>query len=191
MKPYFVTTYSRGKNALIKVLGVVRICSFYLLPVTIYSASVNAELRQHEVEYFSINLPGEMAKEQGDVFDWQNEGPLAFIEFLKQYKKASNEARAYTVYGFHRGWLTEDDMPRLIDLLDSEKNCAAVNSIFSSALPQQSSTIGREAAFLIEGFRSGKYPPTMDSVRYFEFDADSILQWWAGFNSADEVITAP
>jgi len=81
---------------------------------------------------------------------------------------------------YHIGWIHEEDIPELIALLNSNEPCAQVISIFSSYVPEgiPQSTIGREAAFLIDGFRKGRYPPDLDSMHYYNFDKSEIEIWW-------------
>ena len=43
----------------------------------------------------------------------------------------------------------------------------------------------QEAAFLIEGFRTGRYPPSLNSVRP-EIDANRLREWWANYYSDGE-----
>ena len=160
-----------------------RVLTIFLISVAIPAANLKAEPRQHEVNYPLKNVTKAESIKQGDSFDWQNKGPLAFIEFLKQHDITSTRARFYTVFGSHKDWIDVSDIASLIELLDSNHPCAAVNSVLSSLMPQHSSTLGREAAFLIEGFRAGNYPPTLDSVEYFKFDPVSIRQWWIEFKS--------
>ena len=51
---------------------------------------------------------------------------------------------------------------RIVDLLDSTEPCASVSMSISSLHLESGSTVGQEAAFLIEGFRTGYYPPNKD-----------------------------
>ena len=129
--------------------------------------------RQHEVVF---GLTGESDPiEYGDTFKWQVHGPIAFIETLKS-------RNGYTVHGLHKGWVWRSDIPKLVALLDSEEPCADVSMSISSYHHQGRSTVGREAAYLIEGFRRGEYPPSLNSV-HFEFNADEIRSWWADYDS--------
>jgi len=140
-----------------------RVLTILLISVAISATNLKAEPRQHEVNYPLKNVTKAESVKQGDSFDWQNKGPLAFIDFLKQHDVTSTKARFYMVFGSHKDWVDVSDIPALIALLASNLPCASVNSVLSSVMPQYSSTVGREAAFLIEGFRHGNYPPTFDS----------------------------
>ena len=140
-----------------------RVLTILLISVAISATNLKAEPRQHEVNYPLKNVTKAESVKQGDSFDWQNKGPLAFIDFLKQHDVTSTKARFYMVFGSHKDWVDVSDIPALIALLASNLPCASVNSVLSSFMPQYSSTVGREAAFLIEGFRHGNYPPTFDS----------------------------
>ncbi|OGF48902.1 MAG: hypothetical protein A2231_10450 [Candidatus Firestonebacteria bacterium RIFOXYA2_FULL_40_8] len=121
-----------------------------------------------------------------DTFDFKNKTPLEFLEFLKQIAKNNRDkAGSYTV-GQHGGWIKEEHIPKLIEILDSTEPCANVCSYLSSYLEMKSSTIGHEAAFLIKGFRKGTYPPELNSLRnrspgVTEKEKAEIKQWWAEY----------
>ena len=114
-----------------------------------------ASSRSHFVDYGMQSLEPEV---YGDVFDWQHAGPFEFIDQLTSVKTGS-----YTVLGVHHAWLREDDLPGLIALLDSDERCMSVCRTISSYLDTEGSTVGHEAAFLIEGFNKGIYPPALHS----------------------------
>ena len=75
-------------------------------------------------------------------------------------------------------WVQEKDLPRLMLLLDSPVPCASVASSKSSDWPGVS-TLGDQAAFLIQGFRKGMYPPELHSGRMAPGLKDEIRAWWA------------
>ncbi len=62
-------------------------------------------------------------------------------------------------------WVTAEDLRALIPLLDSTEPCAAVALEASSRFDASGSTVGHEAAFMILGFRDGKYPPRHHSLQ--------------------------
>lgn len=95
-----------------------------------------------------------------DVFLWQARGPLEFVEMLQR------ERFAYTVVGYHHNWVLEQDIPGLVALLERTNSCAPVVAVTSSQIPREPSTVAREAAFMIHGFRTGYYPPEISS------------EWW-------------
>jgi len=74
-------------------------------------------------------------------------------------------------------WVQEKDLPKLILLLDSPVPCASVALSKSSFWPGMS-TVGEQAAFLIEGFRAGVYPPDLHSGRMAPGLKDEIRAWW-------------
>jgi len=125
-------------------------------------------------------------------FDFQEAGPLEFIEYLK--RKVTGPSVDVAIKGTHEGWILESDIPALIDLLDSAEPCSAVSMFYSSRIARQPSTVGREAAFLIAGFRSdversgyGGYPPSLQSARSkFAGDADGVRKWWSDYRTAQQ-----
>ncbi len=105
-------------------------------------------------------------------FDYVSQGPLELLALLK------TRGSPYWVSPIMPfGWVKERDLPALIDLLDSPEPCANVQSMLSSFIDISRSTIGNEAAYLIEGFRRDWYPPRLNSTRPF-CDIEEIKQWW-------------
>lgn len=111
------------------------------------------------------------AHARGDGFDWEQSGALDLLELLKEYPVL------YCVEEDHEGWVKEADLAGLVELLDSSEPCANVISSRSSFIDFEPSTIGNEAAYLIEGYRRGKYPPRLNSTRPRP-DVDEIRAWW-------------
>ena len=105
-------------------------------------------------------------------FDWNNSSPLDFIYFLRNYEKNS-----YIVIGVYKDWIKIKHIPQLIQLLNSEEECANVASAYSSYMDTNKSTVGNEAAYLINAFRIGQYPPGLNSTRP-KPDKEEILSWW-------------
>ncbi len=77
--------------------------------------------------------------------------PLDFLNHLKRHKKA---IPIYTVVGFHKDWIREEDILALIRLFDSKEPCASVVSAYSSFTPSRS-TVGQEAAYMVYSFFLG------------------------------------
>ena len=88
--------------------------------------------------------------------------PLQFLEWLCE-PSADQQMRAVSFGAQHYGWIQADDIPALIELLPSLQPCRPVLLTKSSYFPLATSTKGKEAAFMIEGFRQGHYPPDMSS----------------------------
>ena len=115
-----------------------------------------------------------LAEEGRPAFDFQNAGPVQFLEFLKSH---SNPRQTYVMDEEVQGWISEEDIPELIRLLDSEEACMSVKSASSSYVPGRSK-IGYEAAFLIDGFRTGFYPPRLNSKPVTDLYKSEIRTWW-------------
>ncbi len=116
--------------------------------------------------------------------NWTTESPKEFLDRL-----ASRESELITVSEQpHEGWLSRDDVEELLPYIFSEEPATGVNSSLSSNLPMErtedgsfaiaTSTVGREASFLIDGFRLGKYPPTLCSQSYYDHDPEALEAWW-------------
>ena len=112
-----------------------------------------------------------------DDFDWSRKGPEDFLDRLRQGYRGGQALPFYSVHGEHRGWVTEADVPRLLELATSSDPCLAVVSTLSSWLPDRPSTVGHEALYILAGFRAGKYPPELGSTRW-SGTLEEYRQWW-------------
>jgi hypothetical protein len=65
----------------------------------------------------------------GDNFDWGKNTPFDFLIMLETHQGV------FTVAGYHKNWIKENDIPGLIKLLDSKTPCAPVVSALSSFYP--------------------------------------------------------
>ncbi|HRX33383.1 MAG TPA: hypothetical protein P5263_03900 [Methanoregulaceae archaeon] len=83
-------------------------------------------------------------------------------------------------------WITHDDVQLLMQLIDSPEPAAPVVSLLSSYRPfNQTSTVGNEALFLIEGYRTGQYPPALCSLYYFHPNRTEVRSWWETYGMKD------
>jgi hypothetical protein len=106
-------------------------------------------------------------------FDPRNNGPLDVLSLLK-----TRQSPTWTPFFVQRfNWVKESDLPDLFELLDSTEPCANVQSMWSSHIDTTRSSIGNEAAYLIEGFRKDRYPPRLNSTRPL-CDIEEIKLWW-------------
>ena len=104
--------------------------------------------------------------------DYTNQGPLDLLGLLKRW-----ESNYWVSPILPFGWVKESDLPALVGLLDSSEPCANVQSMVSSCIDTTRSTVGNEAAYLIEGYRKDWYPPRLNSMRPL-CDIEEIKQWW-------------
>jgi hypothetical protein len=75
-------------------------------------------------------------------------------------------------------WITLQDAVLLMKEIDSKDPAAPVVSPLSSYWPiSETSTVGNEALFLLEGYRTGKYPPALSSLYYFNPDRTGMRSW--------------
>jgi WD40 repeat protein len=70
------------------------------------------------------------------------------------------------------------DLPNLVELLWSKDPCAATLKVGARAAQDGSSTVGHEAAVLIDSLRLGKPYPIANSSREHPVDRDTLLRWW-------------
>ena len=126
----------------------------------------------------------------GGVFDLQSQGPLDLLEALKNgvtvLRKRAPTFTDFGISGTHYGWIQAEDIPALIALLDSAEPCQPVVSSHSSYRGREFSTVGHEAAYLIEGFRRGSYPFQLHSLSWKQNENErrEFDDWCARFMAA-------
>lgn len=138
-----------------------------LLATLILSSSLRTSAQPHQTWIDTAQNP----KHYGDTFDWAHGSPSAFLEMLQ---KAGS---IYPVTGIHHDWIRDDDIEALMNLLDSPTPCAHVVQTSSSHLPSGNSTVGHEAAYLLEGYRHHYYPPALSSDQ-FKPNREALKQWF-------------
>jgi TonB family protein len=154
-----------------KILLVIIIIVIFVMPVAI--AELLEPKRAHTIEYpDGQKITEEMQRQHTDIFDWQNSTPLDFLKYLESHRKP---IPIYTVVGVHKNWIKAEDIPALIKLFDAKQPCAHVVSVLSSYLPPKSSTVGNEAAYLVDGFFKGQYPPGLYSHK---IDKKKLIRQW-------------
>ena len=108
----------------------------------------------------------------------KKETTLSPEEYLKMLQKHAASG-AYTA-GFDgpaASPVKEQDIPKLIDLLDSKENCAATMAAGSAVRPD-GSTVGHEAAVFIDSFRTGKRYPIANTSTQHRVDRNGLREWW-------------
>lgn len=111
---------------------------------------------------------------EGDSCYFGTHTPIEFLNDLRMHPH-----QPVMVLEVPSGWITRDDAELLMHVIDSEEPAAPVVSPVSSYWPfNQTSTVGNEALFLIEGYRAGKYPPDLCSLYYFKPNRTEVRSWW-------------
>jgi len=105
-------------------------------------------------------------------FGWQDVRPLEYLSYLR-----THPANVFTVFGCKEGWVKEEDVPLLMEHLDSKEPCPNQVSANSSFLNTKRSTVGNEAAWLIQAFRVGRFPPGLNSTNNGP-DPAELRRWW-------------
>lgn len=113
-------------------------------------------------------------------FNFLENNAISLLNTLRQESKGKTSLFIDTPV---RGWVKESDIPALIALLDSDEPCMSVVQARSSYLPGLS-TVGDEAALLINGFRNGFYPSELNSRKYSAAEKDILRSWWHQYLSA-------
>lgn len=118
-----------------------------------------------------------------DDFDFNHQGPIELLHYLKTNR---NQVNTFVVREPVRDWVIEADIPKLVELLDSNEPCMGVMSGASSYVPGLS-TVGDEAALLITGFQMRYYPPKLNSISFTPQQKQALRQWWRVYQSARNV----
>lgn len=146
--------------------------TFMRLAIIIFSVAIFAGCSNPTVHTHRFwNEWRDDPKKYGDTFDWSTRSPVQFLEVLKQ------SGNIDTALGLHHDWICDSDIEPLISRLDSQTPCAYVVSATCSQLPRDRSTEGREAAYLLEGYRRHHYPAQLSSGN-FEPDSEGLRQWF-------------
>jgi hypothetical protein len=85
--------------------------------------------------------------------------PVQFLSVLKEKKYPE-----YTFWTKFKHWISKKDVPSLLLLVNSKDTCASVALSSSSYYSSQTSTVGHEALFMLEGYRKEEYPPGLNSL---------------------------
>ncbi len=110
----------------------------------------------------------------GDSCYFETHTPIEFLNDLRMHPD-----EPVMVLDVPEGWITREDAGLLRQEIDSGEPAAPVVSPVSSYWPyNQTSTVGNEALFLLEGYRTGRYPPDLCSVYYFNPNSTGMELWW-------------
>jgi hypothetical protein len=123
------------------------------------------------------DFPKKVSTLHEETSDFCNQDPVRFLEMLKVMNVSQSQCPTFTVMMPCSNWPRKEHIPALIELLDSNEPCANVNAAISSIYDCKPSTIGKEAAYLIEGYREGRYPPGLNSGRA-NIDKEELKHWW-------------
>jgi hypothetical protein len=111
---------------------------------------------------------------ESSKFEFQG-GPLDLIDALRR-------SRIVFIGEAPANWISTDDVTKIIKLVRSSEKCGVTVSTLSSSIPlSPESTVGREALFLIEGYRSGRFPPDLSSTNC-KLTAEDAEAWYKQHN---------
>ncbi|MEM7202069.1 MAG: hypothetical protein AAF628_17510 [Planctomycetota bacterium] len=136
-------------------------------------------------------VPGSATPVQAEPrLDWAEIGPLEYLALLQE--RQTGVGRSLELNGAPvtlppfvtiwepppEGWLAPRHVDALLAVAASTEPCAGTVSSLSSVLPRESSSVGREALFLVEGYRRGRYPPALSSVDAIVPSLGETRAWW-------------
>ena len=118
---------------------------------------------------------------QGDSCYFTTHTPMDFLTDLRMHPDTP-----VMVLDVPDTWITRHDAELLMREIDSLEPAAPVVSPISSYWPHnQTSTVGNEAMFLLEGYRTGRYPPGLCSLYSFAPDRTEVRSWWNTYGKQD------
>lgn len=116
----------------------------------------------------------------GDSCYFKNHSPMDFLNDLRIHPK-----QAVMVLDVPDSWISLEDANLLIQIIDSDEPAAPVISLLSSFWPvNQTSTVGNEALFLLNGYRTGLYPPSLCSLNDNGYNKTEMRSWWNTYGMA-------
>lgn len=98
---------------------------------------------------------------EGEYRFWADRTPFTMLSTLR-----FGGSGGYGVGSKCENFVQEEDLAGLVQLLDSIEPAAHAVLLISSHAPQGASTVGHEAAYLLEGYRVGVYPPSLGSYNF-------------------------
>ncbi len=101
-----------------------------------------------------------------------NDEPAETAVVIEAHQRTILETQQRTPWGY----ITEDEIPLLLERLDSERPAIGVASEIAENMPGIT-TESRQAAFLIQGYRTRHYPPT-ESSDWLYYDPQHFRVWW-------------
>ena len=104
---------------------------------------------------------------------WNTTTPL---QLLKQLE--NQDSVFLTVDGTCFNFVRDEDVPELMALIDSPKPCASLVSSISSQLPSNRSSVGEQAAYLIECYRDRMCPLELTSEGR-NTDREALKRWYS------------
>lgn len=113
----------------------------------------------------------------GDSCYFRTHSPMDFLEDL-----STHPDHVVMVLDVPDNWISMEDAELLMQMLDSDDPAAPVISPLSSFWPDnQTSTVGNEALFLLNGYRTGLYPPNICSLCDTGFNKSEMRDWWSSY----------
>jgi len=117
----------------------------------------------------------------GDSCYFNSHTPMDYLDDLRMHP-----LQQVMVLDVPDTWITLHDAELLMLEIDSDEPAAPVVSPLSSYRPfNQTSTVGNEALFLLEGYRTGKYPPALCSLYYFRPNRTEMRSWLNAYGKQD------
>ena len=130
---------------------------------------------------FCLPAVGQNPKPLNRDFDYGKKGPFEFLAFLIRLDERG--VKVVSVADAPENWIRKEHLPLLVHLLESKEPCASVGSMRSSRIDfgkdHKPSTVGHEAAYLIESYRHGLFPKyAVNSSSNVTLDREALKKWW-------------
>jgi len=147
------------------------------VPATPVSSGTAMNQTPDTCTFDQLTRNGEVHLVEKDSCYFRTHTPMEYLDDLRMHPD-----RQVLVLNVPDDWITLHDAELLMKETGSREPAAPVVSLLSSYLPfNQTSTVGNEALFLLEGYRYGKYPPGLCSLNYFRPDRTGVRAWWNSY----------
>lgn len=91
-----------------------------------------------------------------DRFDWSKNGPIDLIEELISRRRKG--IQNFHIASYRKGWIKQEDIPRLRALVGSKEPCSELWYPISSHIGSHGTTVGAIAVEMIQAYESGGFP---------------------------------
>jgi len=144
------------------------------VPGTTVSPGTATSQTPNDCTFDQLTMNREVHLLAGDSCYFRAHTPMEYLNDLRMHPD-----QQVLVLNVPDDWITLHDAELLMKVIDSKEPAAPVVSPLSSYWPSnQTSTVGNEALFLLEGYRTGDYPPGLCSLNYFRPERAEVRGWW-------------
>jgi hypothetical protein len=161
----------RYKGVMTRTTIVLFICGLQFLTYTVKSQGKDS-------------IPTDWRLETMNNF-YKTKSPLEFIKILRMDTRNNNTFHFLTLPTSPDNWVKEEHIPELMKLIYKTDSTRSIVNMLSSYLPNNPSSIGREAQNLIECFKAKTgYPPLYSYGQPDKKKGKVLEDWWTDYRKS-------